>query len=61
MARRRSLSLEAIRESLNTQCPHCNAILGPADRQRIDGERLRCRKCQKDFVLRVTEKPIRTG
>jgi len=42
MATRRFLSLEAIEASLNTECPHCHAVLGLADRQRIDGEHCTC-------------------
>jgi len=61
MPRHRPLSLEAIRQALNTECPHCHAILGPAEWQRIDGERLRCLKCQKEFVPKGPEKPIQTS
>jgi len=56
----RSLSLEAIRASLNIDCPHCHATLGPADWQMIDRERKRCLKCGQEFVPKP-EEPIRTG
>lgn len=35
--------IEAIRASLNIDCPHCNAVLGPADYMRLDGEGTRLR------------------
>jgi len=48
---RRRLSPEAIQQSLNIECPHCHAILGPADRQRVDdNDRVRCVWCGQDFV-----------
>jgi len=58
---RRSLSLEAIQQSLNTECPHCHAVLSPADWHRIDGTLLRYEKCGKEFVPKGPENPIRTG
>jgi hypothetical protein len=61
MARRRSLSLEAIHQSLNTECPHCHHLITPAERHHRDTEHLRCAKCQKDFVPRGAEKPMRTS
>jgi DNA-directed RNA polymerase subunit RPC12/RpoP len=50
MPRRRKLDLEAIRASLNIECPHCHETLRPAERMRLDSERLRCLKCKQDFV-----------
>jgi hypothetical protein len=44
MARRRSLSLEAIHQSLNTECPHCHHSVTPAERHHSDIEHLRCPK-----------------
>jgi len=60
MARRR-LSFEAIRESLNIECPDCHAMLDPADRERIDGKRVRCARCGGEFVPKGAEKPIRAN
>ena len=50
MARRRKLDLEAIRASLNIECPHCHAMLRPSERMRLDSDRLRCLKCKQDFM-----------
>jgi len=61
LARRRFLSLEAIRESLNTACPHSHRVITPAERHPSDTEHLRCPKCQKKFVPEAPESPIRTG
>jgi hypothetical protein len=36
MPRRRKLDLEAIRASLNIECPHCHATLRPAEYMRLD-------------------------
>jgi len=58
MARKRSLSVEAIQQSLNIECPHCHAILDPADLQRIDGKRVRCAWCGGEFVPKGPEKAI---
>ena len=52
---RRRLSPEAIRAALNIECLHCHAVLGPAEQLRIDGEHLRCPKCQKEFVPKGPE------
>jgi DNA-directed RNA polymerase subunit RPC12/RpoP len=56
MPRRSKLDLEAMRASLNVDCPHCHAALSPAEYMRLDSERLRCTKCGKDF-----EPPQRSG
>jgi len=53
MPRRRKLDLEAIRASLNIECPRCHATLRPAEYMRIDSERLRCLKCKQDFVYQA--------
>jgi len=55
------ISPETIRASLNIECPHCHAILGPADRQSIDGKRVGCAWCGGEFVPKGAEKPMRTG
>jgi len=49
MRRHRSVSLEAIRQSLNVTCPHCQVVLDPTERQRTDGTHLVCLKCGKEF------------
>ena len=45
-----SLSLDAIRELLNMECPHCHNKITPAERQTVDTEEIRCPKCRKAFV-----------
>jgi ribosomal protein S27AE len=50
VTRRGKYNLESIRSASNIECPHCNAILSPAEYLRLDGERLRCGKCDKDFI-----------
>jgi hypothetical protein len=44
------LSLDAIRELLNMECPHCHNKITPAERQTLDTEEIRCPKCRKAFV-----------
>jgi len=61
MGGKRSMSLEAVRASLNIECPHCHHSITPAERMHIDTEHIRCPKCQKEFVPKGPEKPIRTG
>jgi uncharacterized paraquat-inducible protein A len=50
MPRRSKLSLEAIRSVGNETCPNCDAILSPAEYLRVDSERLRCVRCENDFI-----------
>jgi hypothetical protein len=52
MPRQNSLSLDAIRELLNMECPHCHNKITPAERQTLGTEEIRCPKCQKAFVPR---------
>jgi len=47
---RSKINLEKIRAALEIVCPHCNAQLSPADWQRVDGERAKCRFCDGLFV-----------
>jgi hypothetical protein len=50
MPRRRNYDLEALLVVSNVDCPHCRAVLGPAEYMRLDGKgTLRCLKCGKDF------------
>lgn len=57
MPRRSKYNLEAIRAAGNVECPQCNATLSPADYLRLDGERLRCGKCGKDFAPKPKDGP----
>jgi DNA-directed RNA polymerase subunit RPC12/RpoP len=57
MPRRRKFDLEAIRASLDIECPHCHATLRPAEHMRLDSERLRCLKCKQDFVYGPKDNP----
>ena len=50
MLARRKLDLEKIRASLVTVCPHCNAILGPEEQNRIDFEHMKCPRCGETFI-----------
>jgi uncharacterized protein (DUF983 family) len=50
MPRRNKYNLEAISSAGNVECPHCNAILSPAEYLRVDDKQLRCGKCEKDFI-----------
>jgi hypothetical protein len=57
MPRRSKLSLEALRSVGNEECPHCHAILSPAEYLRLDSERLRRVKCGKDFIPTKERRP----
>jgi DNA-directed RNA polymerase subunit RPC12/RpoP len=62
MPRRSELNLEAIRAAGNVTCPHCNAILSPAEYLRVDDKQLRCGKCGKDFIPPTKDgPPMRTS
>jgi hypothetical protein len=61
VSRCRSLSLEAIHASLNTECPNCDYTIAPAERHHRDTEHLRCPKWQKEFVPKAPQKTIRTS
>jgi DNA-directed RNA polymerase subunit RPC12/RpoP len=61
MPRRRAQDIEAIRASLNTNCPHCGHSITPAEREHIDTDHLRCPKCRQEFVPDKMKNPIRTG
>jgi hypothetical protein len=52
------INLEKIAAALTAVCPHCQAILTPADWQRVDGERVKCKWCSGLFVpARGREQP----
>jgi hypothetical protein len=56
------LTLDAMRSVGNEKCPHCRAILSPAEYLRLDSERLRCVKCGRDFIPpRKGGPPMRTN
>ena len=46
----------------NVECPHCHAVLTPAEHIRVDSERVRCGTCGKDFIPATKDgPPIRTS
>jgi hypothetical protein len=47
---RGKINLEKIRASLTITCPHCKAILTPADWQRVDSEQVKCNWCGGLFI-----------
>jgi Zn-finger nucleic acid-binding protein len=44
------IDLAKIKQSLLTICPLCHAELKPPELMRIDGERVRCGKCDGVFI-----------
>ena len=50
MPKRRKLDLEFLLAASNIECPHCRAILTPADFLRLDSVRLRCKWCEGEFL-----------
>jgi predicted Zn finger-like uncharacterized protein len=62
MPRRSMYDFEAMRASMNIECPHCHAVLTPAEHIPVDSERVRCAKCGKDFIPPTKDgPPMRTS